>query len=119
MEAFAPSAPDMVNEKMCTVSITNNGYNSIFISSVALLVDGKYYNQLRIPDNQIINQIYYVKFPYELKIGEKIQVNFSKQALKKKMLSLNPTEPVKISITDTSNKQIIKSTDKTVRNIIN
>ena len=31
MEAFAPSAPDMVNEKMCTVSITNNGYNSIFI----------------------------------------------------------------------------------------
>lgn len=118
MEAFAPSAPDMVNEKMCTVSITNNGYNSIFISSVDLLVDGRYYNQLRIPDNQIINQIYYVKFPYELKIGEKIQVNFSKRALKEKMLLLNPTEPIKIVITDTGNKQIIKSTDKTVRNII-
>lgn len=118
MEAFAPSAPDMDNEKMCTVSITNNGYNSIFISSVALLVDGKYYNQLRIPDNQIINQIYYVKFPCELKIGEKIQIDFSKQALKKEMRLLNPTEPVKIVIIDTSNKQIIKSTDKTVQNII-
>lgn len=43
MKAFAPFAPDMVNEKMCTVSITNDGYNSIFISGVALLVDGKYY----------------------------------------------------------------------------
>lgn len=30
MKAFAPFAPDMVNEKMCTVSITNDGYNSIF-----------------------------------------------------------------------------------------
>lgn len=118
MEAFAPSAPAMVNEKMCTVSITNNGYNSIFISSVDLLVDGRYYNQLRIPDNQIINQIYYIKFPYELKIGEKIQVNFSKQTLKKEMLSLSPTEHIKIAIIDTSNKQIIKSTDKTVQNII-
>lgn len=119
MGAVALFAPEIANEEMCTVSITNNGYNSIFISSVDLLVDGRYYNQLRIPDNQIINQIYYVKFPYELKIGEKIQVNFSKQALKEKMFSLNPTEPVKIAITDTSNKQIIKSTDKTVRNIIN
>lgn len=90
----------------------------IFISGVALLVDGKYYNQFIIPYNQIISQIYYIKFPCELKVGEKIQVNFSKQALKKEMLSLNPTEPIKIVITDTGNKQIIKSTDKTVRNII-
>jgi len=118
METVALFAPEMVDEKMCTVSIANNGYNSIFISSVALLVDGKYYNQLRIPDNQIINQIYYVKFPCELKIGEKIQINFSKQALKKEMRLLSPTEPIKIVIIDTSNKQIIKSTDKTVQNII-
>lgn len=55
MGAVALFAPEIVNEEMCTVSITNNGYNSIFISSVALLVDGKYYKQLRIPDNQIIN----------------------------------------------------------------
>lgn len=75
-------------------------------------------NNNKIPYNQIISQIYYIKFPCELKVGEKIQVNFSKQALKKEMLSLNPTEPIKIVITDTGNKQIIKSTDKTVRNII-
>ena len=118
IEAVALFAPDMVNEKMCTASITNDGYNSIFISGVALLVDGKYYNQFVIPYNQIISQIYYIKFPCELKVGEKIQVNFSKQALKKEMFSLNPTEPIKIVITDTGNKQIIKSTDKTVRNII-
>lgn len=118
MEALALFAPEMVDEKMCTASITNDGYNSIFISSVALLVNGKYYNQFIIPYNQILSQIYYVKFPYELKVGEKIQVNFSKQALRKEMLSLNHTEPIKIAIIDTSNKQIIKSTDKIVRNII-
>lgn len=118
METVALFAPEMVDEKMCTVSIANDGYNSIFISSVALLVDGKYYNQFIIPYNQIISQIYYIKFPCELKVGEKIQVNFSKQALKKEMLTLKPTEPIKIAITDTGNKQIIKSTYKTVRNII-
>ena len=86
---------------------------------MALLVDGKYYNQFRNPDGQIINQIYYIAFPCELKIGERIQVNFSKQALKNNMHSLKPTEPIKIAITDTSNKQIVKPTDKIVWDIFN
>ena len=51
--------PNNEQEEMCVAYITNNSRVSIYLSAVNLLIDGKYYQQLALPNNVL----YYQKYP--------------------------------------------------------
>lgn len=99
-------------EEMCVVYITNNSRVSVYLSAVNLLIDGKYYQQLTLPNNDL----YYQKYPYELKVGERMEINFSKKELLKKFKSKEfDNSIISIVASDTRGKSYKKKTKISVK----
>ena len=99
-------------EKMCVVYITNNSRVNVYLSAVNLLIDGKYYQQLALPNNVL----YYQKYPYELKVGERMEVNFSKKELLENFKSKGFDNSIIIIVAaDTGGKSYKKKTKISVK----
>lgn len=104
--------PNNEQEEMCVVYITNNSRVSVYLSVVNLLIDGKYYQQLTLPNNVL----YYQKYPYELKVGERMEINFSKKELLKKFKSKEFDNSIIIVVaTDTCGKFYKKKTKISIK----
>lgn len=97
---------------MCVAYITNNSRVSVYLSSVNLLIDGNYYQQLALPNNVL----YYKKYPYELKVGEGMEINFSKKELLENFKSKDfDNSIISIVVADTCGKFYKKKTKISVK----
>ena len=105
--------PDATQEKFCEVQIVNRSHINLYVHNVALLVDGQYFEQFALPNNPI----YVNKMPYELKVGEKYTVNFSKKELCKSLKKFESTSRIYIVASDSYGKIYKKKTQYTVNDI--
>lgn len=105
--------PDDTNEYFCEVNIVNQSHINLYIHNVSLLVEGQYLQQFCLPNNPI----YVNHLPYELKIGEKYSVNFSKTELKKVLKDAKNNSVIYIVASDSYGKIYKQKTKFTVADI--
>lgn len=108
-------SPDDFKQEICTVFLTNNGNSNIYVTNISLLVDGQYIRQVAVPGDPI----YYCAFPKELRVGERLDFNFSKGKLHDKLQNFSAELPVYIAVSFTDGKIYKQKTKNTVGDIIN
>ncbi len=109
-----PSLDDFKQE-ICTVFLTNNGNSSIYVTNISLLVDGQYLHQIAVPGDPV----YYQEFPKELRVGERLDFNFSKGKLHDQLQNFSAGLPVSVVVSFTDGKVYKQKTKSTVGDIIN
>ena len=107
--------PDDFKQEICTVFLTNNGNSNIYVTNISLLVDGLYLHQIAVPGDPV----YYQGFPKELRVGERLDFNFSKDELYDQLQNFSQELPVYVAISFTDGKVYKQKTKSTVGNIIN
>lgn len=107
--------PDDFKQEICTVFLTNDGNSNIYVTNISLLVDGLYLQQIAVPRDPI----YYQGFPKELRVGERLDFNFSKDALCDQLQNFNAELPIYVAVSFTDGKVYRQKTKSTVGDIIN
>lgn len=105
--------PDGTNDYFCQVSVINNSHINLFVTNVALMVDGQHLEQICLPNNPIYSK----SFPIELRIGEKSNINFSIKALKEVLKDVNIKSRIYIVASDSYGKMYKQKTKFIVSDI--
>lgn len=107
--------PNDFKQEICTVFLTNDGNSNIYVTNISLLVDGQYIRQVAVPEYPI----YYCAFPKELRVGERLDFNFSKEKLHDQLQNFSTGLPVSIVVSFTDGKVYKQKTKSTVGDITN